>query len=108
MEISHAELLELSWAAKNKILQPLVQNYDKHSKTPFVTLPPEAQTVIFSFAYQYGPNFKKKYENYLLWHYFTSQNWVEASLLLKSSNTYAKRRYREAELLDRLKYTQND
>ncbi len=102
LEISHAEMLELSWVAKNKILQPLVQSYDKHSKTRFLALPPEAQTVIFSFAYQHGPNFKKKYQHYLLWHYFTSQNWSEASLLLKSHTVYTNRRYREAALLDRL------
>lgn len=102
--ITHAEMLELSWAAKNKILLPLVKNYDRHSNTSFINLPPEAQTVIFSFAYQFGPNFKKKNENYLLWYYFTSQNWAEASLLLKRYNNYANRRSREAELLDKLMY----
>jgi hypothetical protein len=104
LKITHEELMELSFVSKNKILQPLIKYYDEYSEKSFITLPPEAQTVIFSFAYQFGPNFKKKGEHHLLWYYFTSQNWAEASQLLKKFNSYTNRRTREAALLDKILY----
>ncbi len=103
--ITHEQMLELSWVAKNKILQALVQSYNSYSKKPFTSLPSEAQTVIFSFAYQNGPNFKKKNGNYLLWYYFTSQDWLQASQLLKNFDTYTNRRIREAQLLEKIRYS---
>jgi Bacterial toxin homologue of phage lysozyme, C-term len=104
LSISQAELLEINQVAMDKILQPLMKNYNKASKTPFTSLPKQAQTALFSFAYQYGPDFMKKPSGSKLWHYFVTQDWKKVSATLRGSRQYASRRHQEAELINNLAY----
>lgn len=99
LTINSIELKELNIVAANKILQPLVKNYDKASKIPFVSLPPQAQTALFSFAYQYGSYFMKNPQTSQLWSYYATQNWSKATQTLRSFKLYANRRNQEAHLL---------
>lgn len=98
--ITSQELEEIDVVAANKILLPLADRFKKSSGKAFTSLPGEAQTVIFSYAYQYGPGFDKKAKK--LWHYFVAENWQKASATLRSSSQYKSRRHQEAHLLDQI------
>ncbi len=100
LSITSKELEEVDAAAAKKILKPLEEEYQKYSGKSFTSLPSEAQTAIFSYAYQYGPGFYKKASK--LWHYFVAENWRQASTVLKSSKKYKSRRNQEAHLLDHM------
>ena len=64
----------------------------------FEELPPEAQTVITSVAFQYGPNLKRSTPRF--WESVTSQDWEKAVEELKSfGDRYGSRRAMEARLL---------
>lgn len=102
LTITPAEMQELNNVAANMILQPLVKSYDKASKTPFVDLPPEAQTALFSFAYQYGSGFMYKSGTRQLWNYYVAQNWSKVKQTLHSFKLYAPRRRQEAKLINEL------
>lgn len=98
--ITEEEFIQLNKVAANKILQPLAKFFFQSTGKSFTTLPAEAQTVIFSFAYQHGPGFmKRKGGNQELWNAFTSENWSKASQVLRSFNQYTDRRGMEADLL---------
>jgi hypothetical protein len=101
LTINAKEREELNEVAATKILLPLIQAYDKSSKTPFAQLPPQAQTALFSFAYQYGVGFMYKRGNPKeLWNYYITQNWVKVSHTLHSFKIYAPRRHQEAQLIN--------
>ncbi len=102
LTITIQELEQLNKAAAHKILHPLVQSYDRVSKTPFIHLPSEAQTVIFSYAYHFGPGFMKHNTSKQLWRHFVLQEWNHASRVLKNQKLYSSRRISEARLLDQL------
>ncbi len=103
LSITPKELEEVDEIAANKILKPLAAMYAKSSGKSFTSLPSEAQTVIFSYAYQHGPGFMTKGSTAKkLWHYFVAENWQKASQALKRSKLYATRRVQEAKLLDKL------
>lgn len=102
LTINEDELKELNAVAANKILKPLAQIYTRSTGKSFADLPAEAQTVIFSYAYQHGPGFMHSKAGAELWHYFTTQNWQKASAALRSSKMYASRRAQEAKLLDKI------
>lgn len=100
--ITQEEFHQLNKVAANKILLPLMKTYDRFSRTPFMELPSEAQTVIFSYAYHNGPGFMRKNQSKQLWKHFVSQEWTKASHTLKKFKLYSHRRIHEAKLLDRL------
>ena len=102
LTITPAELKQLNVVAANKILKPLMKTYEKASGQSFTKLPPEAQTAIFSYAYQNGPGFMHRSSNKQLWHYFVTQNWKKASATLRTFKMYASRRIQEAHLLDHI------
>lgn len=102
LTVNENELMELNKVAANKILIPLAQEYNKNSSVPFDHLPAQAQTAIFSYAYQHGPGFMHSASGRALWSAFTTQNWGKASTLLKAAKMYAGRRHQEAALLDHL------
>jgi GH24 family phage-related lysozyme (muramidase) len=102
LKINTIELQEVNAIAANKILQPLVKSYNKASKVSFTDLPPEAQTALFSFAYQYGPGFMKKSSTSRLWHYYVAQDWAKVSQTLRSFKMYSPRRRQEAQLIMKL------
>ncbi len=104
LSINQTELLEINQISMNKILQPLMKNYNKASKTSFTQLPKQAQTVLFSYAYQYGPDFMKKSSGSKLWHYFVTQDWKKVSATLRGSRQYSSRRRQEAQLINNLSY----
>ncbi len=100
--INENEMTELNTIVGNKILQPLAATYRKATGKSFTSLPAAAQTALFSFAYQYGPNFMHKASLKNLWHCFVTRNWVKASATLRSSKLYANRRQQEALLLSEI------
>lgn len=102
LTINLSECHELDRIAANKILRPLVKSYNKSSKVSFLDLPPQAQTALFSFAYQYGPWFMDKGSARELWHYYVSQNWSAVSKTLRNQRMYASRRREEAKLVNQL------
>ncbi len=102
LSITTQELEQLNKVAAHKILHPLVKSYDRVSKTPFIHLPSEAQTVIFSYAYHFGPGFMKQNTSKQLWRHFVLQEWNHASKVLKNQKLYTSRRVSEARLLDQL------
>ena len=64
----------------------------------FEELPPEAQTVIASVAFQYGPNLKRATPRF--WESVTCQDWEKAVGELRSfGDRYGERRASEARLL---------
>ena len=99
LTISRDELAQLNVIAANKILKPLVAIYNKDSGKSFMDLPAQAQTVIFSYAYQHGPGFMHSSSAKPLWNSFIAQNWKQASTILKNFKMYAPRRHMEAQLL---------
>jgi GH24 family phage-related lysozyme (muramidase) len=102
LTITPAEMKQLNVVAADKILKPLMRTYNKASGKSFLELPPEAQTAIFSYAYQNGPGFMHRSSNKQLWQYFVTQNWKKASSTLRGFKMYASRRIQEAHLLDHI------
>ncbi len=102
LTITREELNELNVVSADKDLQPLIKAYHRTTGRSFLELPSAAQTVIFSYAYQYGPYFMYTSGGRQLWHYFTTDNWVRASDVLRSQRMYASRRRAEANLLHKI------
>jgi hypothetical protein len=101
--ITRAEAAELDRAVQDELLASLRSRFDRAaagSRAPaaFSELPPEAQTVIASVAFQYGPNLKRATPRF--WRYVTRRQWREAVEELEDfGDAYDSRRAREAELL---------
>lgn len=102
LTINEDELKQLNIVAGNMILRPLMKAYNKSGGKSFLELPAQAQTVIFSYAYQHGPGFMHKGAGKELWSYFVTQNWSKAKAALRSSKKYTGRRQQEASLLDHI------
>lgn len=103
LSVNEQELKEINVIAANRVLDPLVKAYNKASPVPFQNLPPEAQTVIFSYGYQWGQGFMHtSATGKKLWNYFTTQNWQKAREMLLSAKQYSGRRHQEAQLLSKL------
>lgn len=97
------ELKEINPINANKILVVLVKLYDEASEVPFLQLPSEAQTALFSFAYHYGPSFKKlSGRPQKLWTHYVRQEWDHVIKTLHSFDRYTYRRHQEAKLLVKL------
>jgi hypothetical protein len=104
LSINSSELEQLDAISANKILKPLATAYQAATGKSFSSLPSQAQTALFSVAYQHGPGFMKKHGRLQqLWGNFTSGHWAEASNLLKSLKKYGGRHHQEAHLLDQIK-----
>ena len=104
LTINVFELEELNQISSNKILIPLVKAYDKASKIPFDQLPSQAQTALFSFAYQYGVGFMHKGgQQKKLWEAFVHQNWNQVVNTLHSFKQYSPRRRQEAQLVNSIR-----
>jgi len=102
LKITAEEMNELTLAEENRVLKPLMENYKKSSHSSFEQLPAQAQTVLFSFAYQYGPGFKYKASTRQLWNYFVAQNWTKVKEELRGYKQYSSRRREEAQLIGQL------
>jgi len=76
------------------MLEPL---YNQDSKVRFRDLPPEAQTVIASVAYQKGERGVKDWKEF--WDAVTKQNWQKAKTALENAQGYSSRRKAEANYL---------
>ncbi len=103
LRITPAELQAINKASADSILMRLVNRYEKESGNSFLALPAEAQTVLFSYAYQYGPGFMYRSQSHSLWEAFISQNWSKASTILREAPMYKSRRISEARLLEQLR-----
>jgi hypothetical protein len=103
LSITLDESKELNMATADKILLPLMKKYNHDSGKSFLELPPVAQTVLFSYAYQNGSAFMYSSRSRPLWKAFTSQNWSNARQQLRASHTYKSRRFQEAALLEQLR-----
>ncbi len=103
LTISHQEMDELNNVFLNRHLIPLIKAYNKSSKVAFTEIPPQAQTALFSFAYQYGNGFMKKGTGKLLWKSYVTQDWPQVCRILSSDKRYAPRRRAEAKLVGSIK-----
>jgi hypothetical protein len=71
------------------------------NKNKFIDIPHQAQTVITSVSFQYGVGLNIRAPKF--WKAVTSQNWVEATKLLKAfGDAYPTRRRKEAALLEKI------
>ncbi len=102
LTVSANELEQLDTVAANKILKPLAAEYQKSTGKLFSHLPAQAQTALFSVAYQNGPGFMKKSQLKPFWNCILSGNWSKASQTLKNLKQYSGRRHQEAQLLDQI------
>ena len=77
------------------------RRYDRDAGAgAYVSLPKEAQVVIFSACYQYGVGFADKFPE--VWRALARKQWAAAGALLcerKRWGDYANRRAREGKLL---------
>ena len=101
--LSPVEAGELDCAVQDRLLASLISLYDraapgKQGGAAFDELPPEAQTVIASVAFQYGPDLKRATPRF--WRYVTRRQWRQAVEELEDfGDRYRTRRAREAALL---------
>ena len=75
LNLSGSEASSLNKAVKQSELARLQKAYNSESEVSFNQLPPDAQTVIASVAYQYG-DLRKATPNF--WKEVTNQDWQSA------------------------------
>ena len=108
LEITEGEAVLLSKVTKEKILKELVRKWTYYNHTDFYKLPDEAQTVLFSLAYNFGSNLPERLPN--TWDAFVrsskNNDWqlaVSFMMQFPSKNKELdNRRRREAFLLSNL------
>jgi GH24 family phage-related lysozyme (muramidase) len=102
LTISKSDADKIDKAVKSKDVATIKSNYNAaigNDKTKFESLFSEAQTVIASVGFQYGPNFKTKAPTF--WKHITDQDWDKAISELKQfGDKYPTRRKKEATLLE--------
>jgi hypothetical protein len=97
LTITAEEAQQIDEASKKSATDSLIKKYDAVSTTKFTDLPPEAQTVIASVAFQYGDLASKTPK---FWEAVTKQDWAQADQLLRDfGDKYPSRRKLEADLL---------
>ena len=100
LTISSQEADEIDEASKASATQRLMIRYDaaiKSDQDQFAELPPEAQTVIASVAFQYGDLATR---TPLFWQAVINQDWSKTVAILNDfHDAYPTRRRKEAELL---------
>jgi hypothetical protein len=109
LTISKPEADQIDAAVPKKVLADFVAAYEKErqragGKRPFVDLPKEICTAMFSFAYQYGADFgpaKKGTPEFTqaYWTHITLQDWLKAIAVLRSYSEHRQRRQHEADLI---------
>jgi len=101
--ITKADADKIDKTVKSLDLVKIKTNYNAAvgaGKTKFDSLFSEAQTVISSVGFQYGPGFKSKAPTF--WKHITTQDWEKAiAELRKFGNNYPTRRKLEADLLEK-------
>jgi len=100
--ISAADARAIDLAVKAEHVRILRQHYDTATAgSLFHELPTEAQTVIASVSFQYGPRLSVRAPKF--WAAVIAEEWAAAILTLrKFGDAYPTRRNREADLLERL------
>lgn len=103
LTISKADADKVDKAVKSKDVTSIKSKYNaaiSTGKAKFDSLFGEAQTVIASVGFQYGPNFKTKAPSF--WKHITAQDWDKAIAELKKfGDKYPTRRKKEATLLEK-------
>jgi hypothetical protein len=98
LRLSTAEAGELSGVIASDIIARVAKRYWADAGRRFADLPPAAQTVIASVAYQYGDNLPKACPRF--WRLVAGQDWTGAVAELENfGDDYAPRRRKEAKLL---------
>jgi GH24 family phage-related lysozyme (muramidase) len=90
-------------AVKSEHISKLKLKYNTAAgnKKKFIDIPHQAQTVITSVSFQYGVGLNIRAPKF--WKAVTSQNWSEATKLLKAfGDAYPTRRRKEAALLEKI------
>lgn len=105
LQLTRAEANQLDQVVKGAILDQVIANYDRDlspGATPFLGLPPEAQTVIASVAFNYGPGLDRVTPAF--WKHVTEQNWFDALGELRNFGNPAlqARRDLEGDLLEQI------
>jgi hypothetical protein len=106
LNLTGAQAASLDRAIRSSFLKRLSSLYRRAAAAhcavrSFGGLPPEAQTVIASVAYQYGPDLARATPRF--WRWVTQQEWDRAVAELEDfGDRYHARRAREAALLQRL------
>ena len=97
--ISEKEAIQIETAAAGPIFDAVRDAYDKAvGENAFQGLPDEAQTVLASLAYQYGPNLAKRTPNF--WRLACQGDWQACVDELENfGDRYPPRRRKEAALL---------
>lgn len=99
LSITQVECDEITEKLQNRLSKELESLYNYHSKIEFSKIPPAAQTVIQSVAYQYG-NLSKRTPNF--WKVVTSQDWQRAVWHLNNfGDKFSVRRKKEAAYLEK-------
>lgn len=102
LTITAAEAESIDKATKASHISAIKLKYDSASKTSFIDLPAQAQTVIASVSFQYGTGLDAATPKF--WKAVTTQDWTEAVKILKSfGDAYPTRRGKEAALLEKIK-----
>jgi GH24 family phage-related lysozyme (muramidase) len=99
LEIDENEAIQLETAVAGPLFDRLRASYDRAvGKDSFYNLPPQAQTVLASLAYQYGPALDKRTPKF--WRLACAQDWTGCYKELNNfGDRYPTRRKKEAELL---------
>jgi hypothetical protein len=100
LKVTEAEALALDKAVKAQKLPDIMYTYNARSGGKFTDLPPAAQTVYFSVAWQYGPALPRRtprFFNAMANHDFTRV----ISELRNFGDRYPTRRRKEADYLEK-------
>lgn len=104
LELKKEEAEELDNAVKNDIFQTVDVKFKNATGQSLEKLPPEAQTVVKSLAYNFGKNFDKKIPT--IWKAIVKKDWTSLQSLLQTTKwkqpELKSRRIQEAKLLDSL------
>ena len=104
LTISEEEADALDRAVKGKTVASIRRRYDEATVgnpdlLPFDGLPDEAQTVICSVAFQYGPNLTRRTPRF--WRACAEQRWRDTLIELRAfGDAYPTRRNKEADFLE--------
>lgn len=96
--LTEDEARRLTRTIQGDITDALIARYDRASKVPMRFIAQQAQTVLLSVAYQYGPDLARRCPKF--WRAMTSQDWQAAVKELEDfGDAYPTRRRKEAKYL---------
>ncbi|GAA4343115.1 pesticin C-terminus-like muramidase [Flaviaesturariibacter amylovorans] len=106
VQITMTDAKIINQRLKEKTVGVLAKNFDRDSNVKFDELPAEAQTALASLAFQYGPNFHAKENDFLqkVWDGYTKQDYNALANTLENAPEYKGRRKEEAAMLKGMGY----